>query len=95
MNRQQFQVGENANQIINVSIGNTQTNSIGNNTLEKSGFMYSTNGAYTNGGYGNGQDYTITSGSGAFKTGTIGISGYVGSSNFSVTENEYAASIAS
>jgi flagellin len=94
-NGQQFQVGANANQIINVSIGNTQTNAVGNNTLAASGTIYSTNGAYSDGGYGNGKAFTITSGSGAFTAGSIGVSGSVGSSSFSVTANESAASIAS
>ena len=37
----QFQVGSNANQIINVSISNSQSNAIGNNTLASSGTVYS------------------------------------------------------
>jgi len=90
----QFQVGSNANQIINVSISNSQSNAIGNNTLAASGAVYSTSGAFTNGGYTPGSAYTISAGGGNFTAGTVSISGSAGASGISVTADESASNIA-
>ncbi|OZB70437.1 MULTISPECIES: flagellin [unclassified Thiomonas] len=102
---QQFQVGANANQIINVSIANSQSTAIGLNTVAVSGAAgaataYQASGAVTNNGYG--LAYTMTSGTGAtaptagsFNTAGFNISGSVGSASINVTSTaESAASIA-
>jgi flagellin len=95
----QFQIGANANQIINVGISNTQTNAIGNNTLASGSAttQYSTSGAFVSGGYAPGQAFTISSGAGGnFTAGSIAISGSAGSSAISVTSSgESAYNIAS
>lgn len=91
----QFQVGANANQIINVSISNSQSNAIGNNTLAASnGTAYTTDGAFSNGGYTLGSAYTISSGNGNFTAGTVSISGSAGAGSVSVTADESASNIA-
>jgi flagellin len=90
----QFQVGANANQIINVSISNSQSNAIGNNTLASSGTVYSTNGAFTNGGYTLGSAFTISSGGGNFTAGSVSISGSAGAGSVAVTADESASKIA-
>ncbi|MFA7496257.1 MAG: flagellin [Acidithiobacillus sp.] len=90
----QFQVGANANQIINVSISNSQSNAIGNNTLGKSGAIYGTEGAFSNGGYTLGSAFTISSGGGNFTSGSVSISGSAGAGSVSVTADESASNIA-
>ncbi|MDY0331372.1 MAG: flagellin [Thiomonas sp.] len=91
---QQFQVGANANQIINVSVANANSNAIGNNVMATSGTIYSTTGAAASNGYAAGQAYTITSGAGAFTAGTVTVSGSAGASGVAVTATESASSIA-
>ena len=98
----QFQVGANSNQIINVSVGNSQTSALGNYTTTTSGAVYTTSGAYSVDGYLGGGAFTITSGgtagnggAGNFSTGTLGVSGSVGSAAVSISsKDESAASIA-
>ncbi|MDD5001250.1 MAG: flagellin, partial [Thiomonas arsenitoxydans] len=90
---QQFQVGANANQVINVSIANSQANAVGVNTVGTSGTVYSgANGSVTNNGYGSA--YTISTGAGNFTAGTVSISGSAGASGVAVTTDESAANIA-
>ncbi|HML82711.1 MAG TPA: flagellin [Thiomonas arsenitoxydans] len=90
---QQFQVGANANQVINVSIANSQANAVGVNTVGTSGTVYSgANGSVTNNGYGSA--YTISTGAGNFTSGTVSISGSAGASGVAVTADESAANIA-
>ena len=96
---QQFQVGANANQIINVSVSNANSNAIGNNTMAASGTMYSTNGAVSSNGYEAGKAFTITAGAGAFTSGTgasgVSVSGYAGAASVDITAStESAGSIA-
>ncbi len=99
----QFQVGANANQIINVSVANTQTTALGNFATTTSGSTYSTSGAFSLGGNFAGGGFTVTSGSsqgtgasGAFTSGTIAISGAVGSAAVNIlASSESAAQIAS
>ncbi len=103
---QQFQVGANANQIINVSISNSQANAIGDYTAG----VNTTSGPFSHGlesvtsdGYGSA--YTLgwaTSGGGGvgpygiYTSGTVQISGSAGSSSVTVTSNdESAAKVAS
>ncbi len=102
----QFQVGANSNQIINVSVGNSQTGALGNYTTTTAGSIYSGgstgNGAYSMNGYLGGGAFTATSGSsdgtggsGSFVQTTLGVSGSVGAAAVSVSSaNESAASIA-
>lgn len=91
----QFQVGSNANQIINVSISNSQSNAIGNNTLAAStGGVYTTSGAFTNGGYTLGSAFTISSGGGNFTAGSVSISGSAGAGSVTVAADESANNIA-
>ncbi len=90
---QQFQVGANANQVINVSIANSQANAVGVNTIGTSGTVYSgAGGSVTNNGYGSA--YTINTGAGSFTAGTVSISGSAGASGVAVTADESAANIA-
>ncbi|MGC9162167.1 MAG: flagellin [Thiomonas sp.] len=91
---QQFQVGANANQIINVSVSNANSNAIGNNVMGTSGTIYSSTGAAASNGYALGQAFTITSGAGAFTAGTVTVSGSAGASGVAVTATESAQSIA-
>ncbi len=97
---QQFQVGANANQVINVSIANSQGNSIGLNTVGSGVTPGGTtglfdgvnNGDLTNNGYG--VAYTISAG-GAYvaNAGGIAISGAVGSATTAATNQKDSASI--
>ncbi|OYV39891.1 MAG: flagellar protein FlaB, partial [Thiomonas sp. 20-64-5] len=96
---QQFQVGANANQVINVSIANSQANAIGNNVVGAVPFgTYSiangTGGGAAAYGYGIGSAYTINTGAGSFTAGTVSISGSAGASGVAVTADESAANIA-
>ncbi len=91
---QQFQVGANANQIINVSVSNANSNAIGNNVMATSGAIYSTSGAAVSNGYAAGQAFTISASAGNFTSGTVSVSGYAGSSSINVTADESAASVA-
>ena len=98
----QFQVGANSNQIINVSVGNSQTSALGNYTTTASGAIYSTSGAYSVNGYLAGGAFTVSSGAagaggaGNFTSGTIAVSGAVGSALVNVANtNSSAADIAS
>ncbi|WP_308388910.1 flagellin [Acidithiobacillus sp. AMEEHan] len=100
-----FQVGANSNQIINVAVGNTQTNAMGNyatSLTNQTGGAYSTSsGAFINGGYAAGGAFTISSGAagaggaGNFATNTLGVSGSVGSAEVKVSSaSESAYSLA-
>ena len=90
---QQFQVGANANQVINVSISNAQANAIGVNTVATSGSVYAAgSGSVTSNGYGSA--YTISAGAGNFASGTVNVSGSAGASGVAVTASESAANIA-
>ncbi|MCE5394422.1 MAG: flagellar protein FlaB [Acidithiobacillus sp.] len=93
----QFQVGANSNQIINVAVGNTQTNAMGNYTTAVSGTAYTSLGSFQQGGYAAGGAFTISAGGGGnFTSGAIAISGSVGSANVNITSStESAANIAS
>ena len=96
---QQFQVGANANQIINVSVSNANSNAIGNNVMAAVPFgTYSiangTGGGATNNGYDAGNAFSISSGAGNFTSGSVSVSGYAGSDSFGVTQDESAASVA-
>ncbi len=90
---QQFQVGANANQIINVSISNSQSNAIGVNTIGTSGSVYAAgSGSVTSNGYGSA--YTISTGAGNFTAGSVSVSGSVGASSVTVTKDEAASDVA-
>ncbi len=92
---QQFQVGANANQVINVSIANSQANAIGVNSMGSGGTIYGgTSGNVTLNGYG--AAFTISA-TGAFTASTsLGISGSAGQSNITTkAADESAAAIAS
>ncbi|XTI73421.1 flagellin [Acidithiobacillus sp. AC3] len=91
-----FQVGANSNQIINVAVGNTQTNAMGNYAATASGTVYSTDGSYVNGGYAAGGAFTVSSGgAGNFASGSLSIVGSVGTASVSVNSTgESAANIA-
>ena len=89
---QQFQVGANANQIINVSISNSQSNAIGVNSIATSGAVYGTSGSVTSNGYGSA--YTISTGAGNFSAGSVSVSGSVGASSVTVTKDEAASDVA-
>ena len=97
----QFQVGANANQIINVSVGNAQTGALGDYAVSANTTgAYVSSGAFSQGGYLAGGAFTVSTGAsggvGNFTSGTISVSGSVGSSSLSVTSTaESAASIAS
>lgn len=92
----QFQVGANSNQIINVSVGNTQTNALGNYTTTASttnAIYGASSGAFVDGGYAAGGAFTVSSGTAAGSGGagnftgsaTLGVSGSVGSANVTVS----------
>lgn len=88
----QFQVGANANQILNVSIGNAQGNAVGVNQSQAN----TTSGAFSSSsGVADGTlAYTISAG-GNFTAGSFAISGSAGSASVSVTSvDESAASVA-
>ena len=103
----QFQVGANANQIINVSVGNSQTDALGNYTAAAgtTGAYSTSSGAFGLNGYLAGGAFTVSSGAagsggaGNFvgsATTTIGVSGSVGSAAVNISSNnESAADIAS
>ena len=96
---QQFQVGANANQIINVSISNSQSNAIGNNVVGAVPFgTYSiangTGGGAGNYGYAVGNAFTISSGAGNFTSGTVSVSGSAGAGGVAVTADESASDVA-
>ena len=91
---QQFQVGANANQIINVSVSNANSNAIGNNVMGTSGTAYSTNGAADSNGYAAGKAFTISSGAGSFTAGAVSIAGYAGSGSVNVGATDSAATVA-
>ena len=101
----QFQVGANSNQIINVSVGNSQTSALGNyaTSVASTGAYSSSSGAYALNGYLAGGAFTASSGTagtaggaGNFTSGTISVSGSVGSAAVAITaKSESAASIAS
>lgn len=105
----QFQVGANANQIINVSVGNAQTTAIGNYSTSVSqnvsgvtvGAYSSTSGSFVQGGYAVGGAFSISSsGVGNFTSGVgasgLQIAGSIGTASVAVTSNtESAANIAS
>ena len=89
---QQFQVGANANQVINVSISNSQANAVGVNTIGTSGTVYGTSGSVTSNGYDSA--YTISTGAGNFTSGNVLVSGSAGASGVAVTADESAGNIA-
>ncbi len=91
---QQFQVGANANQIINVSVSNAQASAIGNNVMAASGSIYSSSGSVTSNGYGAGGAFTISASAGNFTSGTVNIAGYAGTSGITVAATDSAADIA-
>jgi flagellin len=92
---QQFQVGANANQIINVSVANANTDAIGNNVMKTSGAIYSTNGSVVDDGYAAGGAFTISQSAGNFTSGAVTINGYKGSDTVTVANaTDSAASIA-
>jgi flagellin len=92
---QQFQVGANANQIINVSVANANTDAIGNNVMKASGTIYSTSGNVVDDGYAAGGAFTISSGAGNFASGSVTINGYKGSGSVNVAAaTDSAASVA-
>lgn len=96
-----FQVGANANQIINVSVGNTQTNAMGNYTTATSGNVYASEGSFQMGGYAVGGAFTLSaSGVGNFTSGTgtsgINVQGSAGNAYVGVSSStESAANLAS
>ncbi|MEL5847832.1 MAG: flagellin [Candidatus Igneacidithiobacillus chanchocoensis] len=98
-----FQVGANSNQIINVAVGNTQTNAMGNYSASTSGATYTSSGAFVDGGYAAGGAFTLSSSGstyGAFTAGSgasgLSIVGSVGTASVSITTaDESAANIAS
>ncbi|MCK9187596.1 flagellin [Acidithiobacillus sp.] len=96
-----FQVGANANQIINVSVGNTQTNAMGNYTTATSGAVYASEGSFQTGGYAVGGAFTLSaSGVGNFASGTgtsgIDVQGSAGNAYVGVSSTtESAANLAS
>ncbi|MEY2334373.1 flagellin [Acidithiobacillus ferrianus] len=96
-----FQVGANANQIINVSVGNTQTNAMGNYTTAASGSVYTSSGSFQMGGYAVGGAFTLSaSGVGNFTSGTgtsgINVQGSAGNAYVGVSSStESAANLAS
>ncbi|MEY2341114.1 flagellin [Acidithiobacillus sp. IBUN Pt1247-S3] len=99
-----FQVGANANQTINVAVGNTQTNAMGNYsttvTSQAGGAYSSSSGAFIDGGFAAGGAFTMsagatsgTGGAGNFAANTLGVSGSVGSAAVAVsskTESAYS-----
>ena len=96
---QQFQVGANANQIINVSVSNANSNAIGNNVMGAVPFgTYSiangTGGGATNNGYDAGNAFTISGGAGNFTSGSVSVSGYAGAGAITVAADESAANVA-
>ncbi|PKY11250.1 flagellar protein FlaB [Acidithiobacillus marinus] len=96
-----FQVGANSNQIINVAVGDTKTNAMGNYTLTSgSGGAYSSSsGAFIDGGYAAGGAFTVSSGAtlgaggaGNFTTAdNLGVSGSVGSAAVKVNSTDESA----
>lgn len=89
----QFQVGANANQILNVAIGNASANAIGvNQSQAASTSLY--NGS--NGAAASGLAFTGTTSGGAFTSGTLSIAGANGTTNVTVSSGtESAQNIAS
>ena len=95
----QFQVGANSNQIINVSVGNSQTSSLGNYATTTSGGVYSaSSGAYSLNGYLAGGAFTVSSGAagasgaGNFAAATLGVSGSAGSASVTINNTYDSAS---
>ena len=95
----QFQVGANSNQIINVSVGNSQTSSLGNYATTTSGGVYSaSSGAYSLNGYLAGGAFTVSSGTagasgaGNFAAATLGVSGSAGSASVTINNTYDSAS---
>jgi flagellin len=97
-----FQVGANSNQIINVAVGDTKTNAMGNYattvTSQTGGAYSSTSGAFIDGGYAAGGAFTLSSGAAAgaggagnFATNSLGISGSVGNASVSVSSSSESA----
>lgn len=94
----QFQVGANAGQIIQLSIGNTNANSLGvyaSAPVSGSG-IYATDGVATGGAADNtGASYVISSGgAGAFTSGSIAVSGSAGAASITVGASDSALAIA-
>lgn len=92
-----FQVGANSNQIINVAVGDTKTNAMGNYTTSTSGAAYTSEGSFQSGGYDAGGSFTLSAGgSGNFTAGSaLNIQGSVGNASVNVnTATESAANIA-
>ncbi|MBE7565537.1 MULTISPECIES: flagellin [Acidithiobacillus] len=95
-----FQVGANSNQIINVAVGDTKTNAMGNYSATASGSTYTSSGSFQNGGYTPGGSFTISaSGTGNFTAGSgasgLIIQGSVGNASVSVNSStESAANLA-
>ncbi len=77
----QFQIGANEGQTLSLSIGSTQANSIGMNTLSASATLYGGSAAVTKTGS-------------AFTAGSLAINGSNGTAKVAVTASESASSIA-
>ncbi len=97
-----FQVGANSNQIINVSVANTQTTALGNYVTSGSGSgAYSSSsgafvldGNYAGGGFSLSLNGTAGSGNGAagnFTSGTVSVSGAAGNANVTVLSSDSSA----
>ena len=89
----QFQVGANANQILNVAIGNASANAIGVNEsqIASSSLFDGGNGSTTNG-----LAFTGTTSGGAFTSGAVSIAGPNGTTSVTVSsKTESAQNIAS
>ncbi len=97
----QFQVGANANQIINVSVANAQTTALGNYVTSGSGSTGaygSSSGAFVLDGNYAGGGFTVSSGSaqgtgaaGNFTSGSVAISGSAGSADITVLATDSSA----
>ena len=82
----QFQIGANEGQTLSLSIGSTQANNIGMNTLDSSGKLY---------GSKTGDSAAVTKTGSAFTAGSLTINGSNGSAKVTATATESAASLAS
>lgn len=88
---EQFQVGANANQILNVSISNAQASAIGVNQTSAGSLFSGSTGSVLSG-----LAFTGTTSGGGFSTGSVKIAGSKGTGSFKVSSaTESAASLAS
>jgi flagellin len=92
-----FQVGANSNQIINVSVANTQTTALGNYVTTTSGTssagVYTASGAFSLDGNLAGGAFTVSNGTdgGNFTAGSVTISGSAGAASISVLSSGTSA----